>query len=475
MLFNSFEFLVFLPVVFLLYWFVFSKSKVSQNIFLLLVSYVFYSFWDWRFSFLLAFSTILDFYSGSIIHNNNDHKKKKMWMRLSIFINIGLLCYFKYLNFFIDSFTQLLASLDFQVNTQSLKIILPIGISFYTFHGVSYVLDIYYGRIKADKNLVDYSLFVSFFPLLVAGPIERATHLLPQLKRKKEFNYQQAIEGCRLILWGMFKKIVVADSLATFVDDAFLNYTNYNGVTLIFTMFAFVFQVYGDFSGYTDIARGVSKLFGIELILNFNFPCFAKSIPEFWNKWHISLSSWLNDYVFTPLALTFRNYGKWGVFIAVFLTFTVAGLWHGANWNFIVYGMLNGIYFIPYIFSKKGIRSISGKSKTSDLSFSDLPHILMTLFLFSFSLIFFRAENLSDSILYIKSIAFSDSPASFNINGTMGYQLLITLISLCFLMFSEFRMKQNKHLGGIYYLIAFFMLLYFGQFKSTASFIYFQF
>jgi D-alanyl-lipoteichoic acid acyltransferase DltB (MBOAT superfamily) len=396
-------------------------------------------------------------------------------MRLSIFINIGLLCYFKYLNFFIDSFTQLLASLDFQVNTQSLKIILPIGISFYTFHGVSYVLDIYYGRIKADKNLVDYSLFVSFFPLLVAGPIERATHLLPQLKRKKEFNYQQAIEGCRLILWGMFKKIVVADSLATFVDDAFLNYTNYNGVTLIFTMFAFVFQVYGDFSGYTDIARGVSKLFGIELILNFNFPCFAKSIPEFWNKWHISLSSWLNDYVFTPLALTFRNYGKWGVFIAVFLTFTVAGLWHGANWNFIVYGMLNGIYFIPYIFSKKGIRSISGKSKTSDLSFSDLPHILMTLFLFSFSLIFFRAENLSDSILYIKSIAFSDSPASFNINGTMGYQLLITLISLCFLMFSEFRMKQNKHLGGIYYLIAFFMLLYFGQFKSTASFIYFQF
>jgi D-alanyl-lipoteichoic acid acyltransferase DltB (MBOAT superfamily) len=396
-------------------------------------------------------------------------------MRLSIFINIGLLCYFKYLNFFIDSFTQLLASLDFQVNTQSLEIILPIGISFYTFHGVSYILDIYYGRIKADKNLVDYSLFVSFFPLLVAGPIERATHLLPQLKRKKEFNYQQAIEGCRLILWGMFKKIVVADSLATFVDDAFLNYTNYNGVTLIVTMFAFAFQVYGDFSGYTDIARGVSKLFGIELILNFNFPFFAKSIPEFWNKWHISLSSWLNDYVFTPLALTFRNYGKWGAFIAVFLTFTIAGLWHGANWNFIVYGMLNGIYFIPYIFSKKGIRSISGKSNTSDLSFSDIPHILMTLFLFSFSLIFFRAKNLSDSILYIKSMAFSDSSAFFSINGTMGYQLVITFISLCYLMFSEFRMKQNKHLGRIDYLLVFFMLLYFGQFKSTASFIYFQF
>jgi D-alanyl-lipoteichoic acid acyltransferase DltB (MBOAT superfamily) len=396
-------------------------------------------------------------------------------MRLSIFINIGLLCYFKYLNFFIDSFTQLLASLDFQVNTQSLEIILPIGISFYTFHGVSYVLDLYYGRIKADKNLVDYSLFVSFFPLLVAGPIERATHLLPQLKRKKEFNYQQAVEGCRLILWGMFKKVVVADSLATFVDDAFLNYTNYNGFTLLFTMFAFAFQVYGDFSGYTDIARGVSKLLGIELILNFNFPFFSKSIPELWNKWHISLSSWLNDYVFTPLALAFRNYGKRGVFIAVFLTFTIAGLWHGANWNFIVYGMLNGIYFIPYIFSKKGIRSISGKSKTTDLSFSDLPHVLLTLFLFSFSLIFFRAKNLSDAILYMQNIAFSHSPAFFNIKGTMGYQLLITLISLCFLMFSEFRMKKNKHLSGIYYLIAFFMLLYFGQFKSTASFIYFQF
>jgi alginate O-acetyltransferase complex protein AlgI len=475
MLFNSFQFLVFLPVVFLLYWLVFSKSKVSQNIFLLVVSYVFYSSWDWRFSFLLMFSTILDFYSGSIIHNTTDHIKKKMWMRLSIFINIGLLCYFKYLNFFIDSFTQLLASLNFEVNTKSLEIILPIGISFYTFHGVSYVLDIYYGRIKADKNFVDYSLFVSFFPLLVAGPIERATHLLPQLKRKKEFNYQQAVEGCRLILWGMFKKVVVADSLATIVDDAFLNYTHYNGITLIITMLAFAFQVYGDFSGYTDIARGVSKLLGIELILNFNFPFFSKSIPEFWNKWHISLSSWLNDYVFTPLALNFRNYGKWGIFFAVFLTFTIAGLWHGANWNFIVYGMLNGVYFVPYIFSKKGIRSISGKSKTTDIAFSDLPHILLTLFLFSFSLIFFRAENLSDSILYIQSIAFSNSSAFFNTNGTMGYQLLITLLSLCFLMFSEFRMKHKNYLGDIYYLIALLMLFYFGQFKSTASFIYFQF
>jgi D-alanyl-lipoteichoic acid acyltransferase DltB (MBOAT superfamily) len=396
-------------------------------------------------------------------------------MRLSIFINIGLLCYFKYLNFFIDSFTQLLASLNFEVNTKSLEIILPIGISFYTFHGVSYVLDIYYGRIKADKNLVDYSLFVSFFPLLVAGPIERATHLLPQLKRKKEFNYQQAVEGCRLILWGTFKKVVVADSLANIVDDAFLNCTHYNGITLIITMFAFAFQVYGDFSGYTDIARGVSKLLGIELILNFNFPFFSKSIPEFWNKWHISLSSWLNDYVFTPLALNFRNYGKWGIFLAVFLTFTIAGLWHGANWNFMVYGMLNGVYFVPYIFSKNGIRSISGKSKTTDIAFSDLPHILLTLFLFSFSLIFFRAENLSDSILYIQSIAFSNSSAFFNTNGTMGYQLLITLLSLCFLIFSEFRMKYKNYLGDIYYLIALFMLFYFGQFKSTASFIYFQF
>lgn len=487
MLFNSFQFLVFLPVVFLLYWFVFSKSKVSQNIFLLLVSYLFYSFWDWRFSFLLAFSTVLDFYSGSIIHNTNDRIKKKMWMRLSIFINIGLLCYFKYLNFFIDSFTQILTTLNFEVNTKSLEIILPIGISFYTFHGVSYVMDIYYGRIPADKNIIDYSLFVSFFPLLVAGPIERATHLLPQLKRRKEFNYQQAVEGCRLILWGMFKKVVVADSLAPLVDAIFNNYQNESGVTLILGAVAFSFQVYGDFSGYTDIARGVSKLLGIELILNFNFPFFSKSIPEFWSRWHISLSSWLNDYVFTPIALSFRDYKKWGVFLAVFLTFTIAGLWHGANWNFVAYGMLNGLYFIPYIFSKKGIRSItSNKKSTKQIRMSDLPSILLTFILFSFSLIFFRSESLGASIGYIQKIV-SDiynqptqilSAPIINAVSDRYFYLIIMLIFVSILY--DWQGRLNNHIKSkrhnfVYIFVGFLIILGLLNGDDAKDFIYFQF
>lgn len=475
MLFNSYSFLVFLPIVFILYWFVFSKSKVTQNIFLLLISYVFYSFWDWRFSFLLAFSTLLDYTSGRIIFNTNDAFKKKIWMRISIFINIGLLCYFKYLNFFIDSFEKFLNYLNLQIDTTTLELILPIGISFYTFHGVSYVMDIYYGRITADKNIIDYSLFVSFFPLLVAGPIERATHLLPQLKQKKYFNYNQAIRGCQLILWGMFKKVVIADSLAPIVDDVFLNYHNYSSITLFVTMLAFGFQIYGDFSGYTDIARGVSKLLGIELILNFNLPFFSKSIPEFWSRWHISLSSWLNDYVFTPFALRFRDLSKYGIFIAVFLTFLISGLWHGASWNFVIWGGIHGLFYLPVVFSNKGFRSLTGKSKNLDLKISDVPNIFLTFFMFSFTLIFFRSSTISDSIGFIQHIFNSNSSAFLNTTGIMGYQLLITLLSLCFLMFSEFKMTRNKHLGRIDYLFAFFMLLYFGQFKSTASFIYFQF
>jgi D-alanyl-lipoteichoic acid acyltransferase DltB (MBOAT superfamily) len=336
-------------------------------------------------------------------------------------------------------------------------------------------LDIYYGRTKADTNLVDYSLFVSFFPLLVAGPIERATHLLPQLKRKKEFDYQHVVEGCRLILWGMFKKVVIADSLAPIVDEVFLNYQNYSGITLTISMFAFAFQIYADFSGYTDIARGVSKLLGIELILNFNFPFFSKSIPEFWSRWHISLSSWLNDYVFTPFALRFRDLSQYGIFIAVFLTFLISGLWHGASWNFVIWGGLHGLFYLPVVFSNKGFRSLTGKSKNLDLTISDVPNIFLTFCMFSFTLIFFRSSTISDSIGFVQHIFKSNSSAFLNTTGTMGYQLLLTLLSLCFLMFSELKMKQNKHLGRIYYLIAFFMLLYFGQFKSTASFIYFQF
>jgi len=414
MLFNSLAFLIFLPIVFIGYWFVFSKTKSSQNIFLLLASYFFYSFWNWHFLFLLIFSTFLDYSTGIAIGNTPDIKMKKLWLCISLFINIGLLCYFKYCNFFIDSFTHGMNLLGLHLSTWSLKIILPIGISFYTFHGISYIIDIYYDRIKPHRNFFDYALFVSYFPLLVAGPIERATHLLPQLKQKRNFDHAQAIAGMRLILWGMFKKIVIADSLGLIVNNVFSNYNEFNAATLIIGVIAFSIQIYGDFSGYTDIARGVSKLFGIDLIKNFNFPYFSKNIAEFWSRWHISLSSWLNDYVFTPLALNFRYNGKNGISLSILLTFIISGFWHGAGWHFVIWGVLNGCYYLPIVYSKKGIKSMVSK-KYTDIHYTDTGKFFLTYTLVCFSFIFFRAESTRLAFSYIRRIAVSSikSPTQF--------------------------------------------------------------
>jgi alginate O-acetyltransferase complex protein AlgI len=478
MLFNSFEFLIFLPIVFILYWFVFSKSKTTQNAFLLISSYVFYSFWDWRFSFLLAFSTILDYSSGIIIDQSSTINKKKFWMRLSILTNIGLLCYFKYFNFFIDSFIKLIQYFGFHTDTYTLNIILPIGISFYTFHGVSYVLDIYYGRIKAHRDVIDYSVFVSYFPLLVAGPIERATHLLPQLKVKREFKYNQGLEGCRLILWGMFKKVVIADSIAPLVNEIFSNYQNHNSVTLIIGLIGFAFQVYGDFSGYTDIARGVSKLFGIELILNFNFPYFSKSIPEFWSRWHISLSSWLNDYVFTPLALNFRNWNKHGIFLAVFLTFIISGLWHGAAWHFIAWGAYHGLLYLPSIYSKKGFKSIVKKKNDDHISWRDIPKILLTFTLVCFGYLLFRADGMNAVVGYIKQIVESTikNPAQFLLlpDGKMVFLYIIPLIlgDLFFKKNIDFSSINKIFKYAFYILIGYLIIVFY---NNKLNFIYFEF
>ena len=459
----------------------FSKNRITQNVFLLIASYVFYSFWDWRFSFLLAFSTILDYSSGIIIDKAVTIQKKKLWMRLSIITNIGLLCYFKYLNFFLDSFIKVFNSIGIHADPYTLNIILPIGISFYTFHGVSYVLDIYYGRIRAHKNIIDYSLFVSYFPLLVAGPIERATHLLPQLKDKREFKYSQGVEGCRLILWGMFKKVVIADSLAPIVTDIFANYHNYNNITLILGLVGFAFQVYGDFSGYSDIARGVSKLFGIELIVNFNFPFFSKSIPEFWSRWHISLSLWLNDYVFTPLALNFRHYGKHGLFLAVFITFLLAGLWHGAAWHFVFYGAYFGVLYLPSIYGKNGIKALV-KKKTEEITYKDIPRILLTFTFVCVGFFLFRTNSLNDAFGYIIQIIKGDYlHLKF---GRVFYEILVPLIFIVILIVLDFKNRKNerditvlkaKNSFFIHAILLLIVLIHLFKGESNMGFIYFQF
>jgi alginate O-acetyltransferase complex protein AlgI len=481
MLFNSFEFLIFFPVVFFLHWFVFKKNKSSQNLFLIIVSYFFYSCWDWRFSFLLGFSTILDYFSGIFISNSNDLKTKRNWMRLSIFINLGILCYFKYTNFFIGSFIQLFQNFGFHCDHFTLKIILPIGISFYTFHGISYVLDNYYGRIKATTNIVEYSLFVSFFPLLVAGPIERATHLLPQLTKKREFNYVQSVEGCRLILWGMFKKVVIADSLAPIVEDIFSNYQNHSGITLIIGVVSFAFQVYGDFSGYTDIARGISKLLGIELILNFNFPYFSRSIPEFWSRWHISLSSWLNDYVFTPLALNFRHRGRIGIFIAIFTTFIISGFWHGAGLHFIVWGAYYGLLYIPYVFSKKGIKSMVSK-KTDSVKASDLPNIILTFSLVCLGYVFFRSPTLSSAFGYLSCII-NNNFLHYGL-GVWYYKIITPMLLIIVIFFLDWINRREERVLStmdikvnsiIYVTMSVVIMLHLLRGEQAIDFIYFQF
>ena len=403
MLFNSLDFAIFLPIVFFLYWFVTKGSLRLQNYLLLFASYFFYACWDWRFMFLLIFSTLLDYFTGIKIFQNQSKKNKSFWLWLSIIINLGFLGVFKYYNFFASSFANGLSLFGIKTNVSSLNIILPVGISFYTFHGLSYVIDIYKNRIKPEKNFVDYSLFVSFFPLLVAGPIERATHLLPQIIKKREFDYSKIIDGLRQILWGLFKKIVIADNCAEYANTIFNNSADYSGFTLILGALFFTIQIYCDFSGYSDIALGVARLFGINLLRNFAFPYFSRDIAEFWRRWHISLSSWFKDYLYIPLGGS-----KGGVWIKIrntFIIFLVSGFWHGANWTFIAWGFLNALYIMPSIIFNTHRNNLDIVARGKYLpSLKEFFSMGITFSLTVFAWIFFRANNLNHALNYINNI-----------------------------------------------------------------------
>ena len=403
MLFNSLHFAIFLPVVFLLYWFATKKDLKLQNILLLIASYFFYACWDWRFLFLLIFSTLLDYTTGIKISEAKHLQSKRFWFWLSISVNLGFLGIFKYYNFFAESFSDTLQHIGLNVHPWTLKVILPVGISFYTFHGLSYVIDIFKGRIKAERNFIDYSVFVCFFPLLVAGPIERATHLLPQIKRKREFDYTQAVDGLRQILWGLFKKVVIADQCAEYANQIFNNSGHYSGSTLVLGAIFFTFQIYGDFSGYSDIALGTARLFGIELLRNFAFPYFSRDIAEFWRRWHISLSSWFRDYLYIPFGGS--RGGTWMKVRNTFAIFLVSGFWHGANWTFIVWGFLNALYIMPSIIFNTNRNNLDIVAKGNRLpSLKEFFSIVITFSLTVFAWIFFRAENISHATHYISKI-----------------------------------------------------------------------
>jgi D-alanyl-lipoteichoic acid acyltransferase DltB (MBOAT superfamily) len=440
MIFNSLDFALFLPIVFVLYWFVTNKSLTLQNILLLVSSYFFYAFWDPRFLLLLMFSTFLDYYTGIRMHDANGHKWRKFWFWLSISVNVGFLAVFKYYNFFAESFAGLLENFGLHVEVWTLQIILPVGISFYTFHGLSYVIDIYKERIKPERNFVDYAVFVSFFPLLVAGPIERATHLLPQIQKKRVFDYSQAVDGLRQILWGLFKKVVVADGCAEYANMIFNGADDYSGSTLVMGAIFFTFQIYCDFSGYSDIALGTARLFGIELLRNFSYPYFSRDIAEFWRRWHISLSSWFRDYLYIPLGGS--KGGTWMKIRNTFIIFVVSGFWHGANWTFIVWGALNALYFMPLMLtnSNRSNLEIVAQGKYFP-TVRELLGMVITFIMAVFGWIFFRAQDMTHALKYIQGI-FTD--ALFK-KPDLPELADLTIFFIFFMLIIEWIGRENKY------------------------------
>ncbi|MBN8641848.1 MAG: MBOAT family protein [Flavobacteriales bacterium] len=478
MLFNSINFALFLPIVFFLYWFAANKNYKHQNILLLVASYFFYACWDYRFMFLLIFSTVLDYFTGLKMFDAKTTSGKKFWFWLSIGVNLGFLGFFKYYNFFAESFADALSNLGLHVDVWMLNVILPVGISFYTFHGLSYVIDIYYNRIKPERDFVDYAVFVSFFPLLVAGPIERATHLLPQIQRERKFNYTQAVDGLRQILWGLFKKIVIADNCAEFANIIFNDSAHQSGSTLVLGALFFTFQIYCDFSGYSDIALGTARLFGVELLRNFSFPYFSRDIAEFWRRWHISLSTWFRDYLYIPLGGS--KGGTWMKVRNTFIIFLVSGFWHGANWTFIAWGLLNALYFLPLLLANKNRNNIGTVAEGRILpNPQEVMSMGITFTLTVFAWIFFRANDMTHAISYIKGI-FTKSLFSVPTILPMSLFALLTFFIIIEWLGREHQYALQKF-GfkwpklarlSFYYLLIVLLFVFMGK---EQEFIYFQF
>ncbi len=480
MLFNSFEFLIFLPAVFLLYWFVFKPLK-WQNLFVVAASYLFYGWWDWRFLILIAITTFCSYASGLLIQKYAGRRtRRRIVCATNILLNLIILGIFKYLNFFGENFALLLDALGFKCDWVTLDILLPVGISFYTFQALSYTIDVYRGNIQPTRNIVAFFAFISFFPQLVAGPIERATNLLPQFLVPRKFDYAKAVDGMRQILWGLFKKMVVADNCAVAVNMIFDQYQSFDGFTLFIGGLLFTFQIYGDFSGYSDIAIGTARLFGINLMRNFNYPYFSRNIAEFWRRWHISLTTWFRDYVYFPLGGSRR--GKWKTIRNTFIIFLVSGMWHGANWTFICWGAYNALLFMPLLIVGRN-RRFTGVVAQGRLlpSFKELLQIVVTFLLVVVGWIIFRAENINDAFNYITLMA-TDFTPHLPEHGKSALLYIAILMIVEWLHRDRQFGLQISDGGGllarrevrwtIYVILALFTLLCAG---TQEEFIYFQF
>ncbi len=482
MFFNSIDFAIFLPIVFILYWYVTNRNLRTQNLLIVAASYLFYGWWDWRFLSLIIFSTTVDFWVGFQLKKTDHQQRRKTLLWTSILVNLGFLAFFKYYNFFLDNFITAYSFFGTEIKANSLNIILPVGISFYTFQTLSYTIDIYKRKLEPTKDFVAFAAFVSFFPQLVAGPIERATNLLPQFYKQRTFDYSKAVDGMRQILWGLFKKVVIADNCAEYANQIFNNSAHLNGSTLVLGALFFTFQIYGDFSGYSDIAIGTARLFGFDLMRNFAYPYFSRDIAEFWRRWHISLSTWFRDYLYIPLGGS-----RGGTLMKVrntFIIFIVSGFWHGANWTFIAWGALNAIYFLPLLLTnnnRSNLRIVAeGKSLPSP---KELMLILCTFGLTAFAWIFFRAENMGHAFSYITKI-FSASLFELPEFREMK-SALVTILLTCTFVVVEWTGRNKQYaiadLGlkwkspvryAMYYAIIM-AIFWFGG--KEQQFIYFQF
>ena len=487
MLFNSIEFAIFLPIVFILYWFVTNKSLKLQNILLLVSSYVFYGWWDWRFLSLIIFSSFVDYFVGVSLGKTEIPHKRKVLLWISIFVNLGFLGFFKYYNFFAESFVDAFTLFGKHIDVSRLNIILPVGISFYTFQTLSYSIDVYRRKLEPTKDYIAFFAFVSFFPQLVAGPIERATNLLPQFYKKRQFEYDKAIDGLRQILWGLFKKIVIADNAAMYANDIFNNYEDYSGSTLLLGAIFFAFQIYGDFSGYSDIAIGTSRLFGFNLKQNFAFPYFSRDIAEFWRRWHISLSTWFRDYLYIPLGGS--RGGSWMKVRNTFIIFVVSGFWHGANWTFLAWGFINALYFLPLLLLKKNRINTDVVAQGRIFpNLKELFQISTTFFITLIAWVFFRSNSIQDAFSYLSrmfSLNFFKDVVLDLKKISIGADIIYFIIIILFFILIEWLQRNYKHAlyltnvvnkrfyrWTIYYFIGI-MIIWFGG--KQQIFIYFQF
>tara|TARA_A100000171_G_scaffold52970_1_gene74751 strand:- start:768 stop:2198 length:1431 start_codon:yes stop_codon:yes gene_type:complete len=476
MLFNSLDFAIFLPIVFILYWFVVGKNVKAQNILLVGASYVFYSWWDWRFLFLILFSTLVNYGVGLLLTKEKKRSRRKLYLFISVLTNIGLLGFFKYFNFFLENFVEAFSFFGMSFKTTTLDIILPVGISFYTFQTLSYTIDIYKKKLEATNNFIAFMAFVSFFPQLVAGPIERAVHFLPQFFTKRTFKKEQAIIGIKQIIWGLFKKLVIADSCAQYASEIFDNYQEYSSATLVLGVFYFAVRIYGDFSGYCDIAIGTARLFDFKLTTNFRYPFFSRNIAEYWRRWNITLSSWFRDYIFFPLGGS--RVSRYKTIINVMIVFLISGFWHGASWNFIFWGFICGLLYVVFSFKSKKKHSYVTVNPNTLPSIRAFFEISLVFVCMAFTRIFFRTTSMEEAFSYLRQIA----EFSIQLDYLGIYRYSVELIPLILVMLWLEWYSRNKEFPLFSVkpeilktsMIILFILL-FGNFEEVKQFYYFRF